>query len=288
MTGALLYREAYRRLAAASVLVGLHDPAGARRIERIARSRLRSVPFRVFAAVQLVAADPGRGLRLLERLAAPGRRPRLRLAAATQLAYRCQRLDALVEFVTDPRMGTGKRVEALEYVRRAGGRTALADTEDLITVPIAGRLLAADVVPVPPRMPEADMKRIAALAHDAAAPARLRIAAATSALPAAQAAGVLAALAAEPRHGVRARSTAAARLADLDPGLGIAAQRALVADAGIPRLLRWFVLVEGDLIDLAEFAEQRALIERLDTDWRLPLRILRLAAADPCPRESGG
>lgn len=132
------------------------------------------------------------------------------------------------------------------------------------------------------------MKRIAALAHDAAAPARLRIAAATSALPAAQAAGVLAALAAEPRHGVRARSTAAARLADLDPGLGIAAQRALVADAGIPRLLRWFVLVEGDLIDLAEFAEQRALIERLDTDWRLPLRILRLAAADPCPRESGG
>jgi hypothetical protein len=278
------------RLRRAVALAELGDPLGPAVLGGIARSRRHRTWERIQAAAELAGLDEYAGTAILTALTGRDQPAGLRLAAAIELAYHFSHLDPLVALVVDGSVPARYRVRALESVRKAGTRhIALVQTERVVSASAVSRLFGNDLDASYPPLPEDAAGPIAQLAYQESTPPRLRIAAAVTSLPREAAANLLETIAGTRALWVTTRATAAARLTDLDPARGLAAQRAIIQDRHIPRIFRWITLLASDLLDLSDFSAQRKLLNAmLEGGWQGLPRLAALAFIEPDPAPAIG
>jgi NACHT domain len=220
----ILRRLARRRigssvsLEAATALTALDDPLGPDRLRRTAASRGLRQRSRMRAAVGLAQLEPISGRQMLDRLAAPGSPPALRLRAATVALGILDSTDALARLALEETAPAGKRADAIEL---------LVDRDD-------SALLA----------------RLASLATTSTTPALVR-AAAAPVLPGADARSVLISIAGSGAHPT-ARVAAIDKLDSIDSRAATELFGRLLRDRRIGRLRRWALATDSDLLSAVD------------------------------------
>lgn len=239
-----------RRLAVATVMRRVDQPAGTEAMRRIAAGRSQPPRVRVLAAERLGAGPAEARLALRELHGSP----RTKLAAATRLA-RVHRDDELVNAMLDDAATATRHRKYIVALLTDGLSESWHDKEEaLLDHGEWKRFGRPDLLspgfpfPARPRHPRARATQFQRLAADPATPIGLRITAAAALLPSAAGIEALSSLTRDPDLRGRHRRKAMIAIAAWDPG----SARPLVVEAirqrWLPRAQTWQLLIA--LLDL--------------------------------------
>jgi len=226
---------------AAIALTALSDPRGLDRLQRTAADTRLRQRSRMRAAAAIAQLQPTIGRQVLERLAAPGSPPDLRLRAASMTLGLSGSAGPMVRLVLD---------ETVPAEHRAGAIDVLTHHDD-----------------------KAVLVRLASLATRSDTPALVRAAAAPL-QPDSEARTVLDAIAIDGRD-INARVAAIAELDSIDSRAAEVLFGRLLRDQRISRIRRWWLAMDRD--ELLSSADAAAMDDRLgDSDDRTPQWIWRV------------
>lgn len=253
------------------------------RLRRIAGRSLSSTA-RIHAAAALGRLHTDLGWQPLRDLTTT-LRPAHRLHAAARLANETSDVAPILAMILDNTVAPRYRAQATELLRRNASRindTAENSWEEYPPLGSAfrwaeqGNRLYRIPLGLWQQLSLPQATALATLAEQSSTPARLRIAIADAGLPQDMALALLTAIATDPKTASWHRMRAAWSLQDYDSLAAEQLIRTLIADPKMPRVLRWFELIEADEDSWEEFAESLARYRRIEEGppW---LRLPRLA-----------